>query len=168
VTALYELSVWLHILAATAWLGGMFFLVLVVVPWLRTRDGAMAGAFLRETGTRFRTVAWACFAVLLVTGALNLLARGVRPGDLVSPAWHASPFGRAVMLKLTLFAATLVVSALHDFRLGPRAADALDRDPTSAEATRLRRLASLLGYIDAVLALALVATAVIIVRGWPF
>ena len=79
--ALYLLSVWIHILAAMAWIGGMFFLVLVVVPWLRAGNRANAGAFLRETGQRFRSVGWSCFAILTVTGTFNLYARGVRLGD---------------------------------------------------------------------------------------
>ena len=55
--ALYLFSVWLHILAATAWIGGMFFLVLVVVPWLRRGNERQdAATFLQETGERFRAV----------------------------------------------------------------------------------------------------------------
>ena len=79
--ALYLLSVWVHILAATAWVGGMFFLVLVVVPWLRKGEGSNAAVFLRETGERFRSVGWACFGLLLVTGTFNLWVRGVRVSD---------------------------------------------------------------------------------------
>ena len=98
--ALYLLSVWIHILAAMAWIGGMFFLVLVVVPWLRAGNRANAGAFLRETGQRFRSVGWTCFAILTLTGTFNLYARGVRLGDFVRPEWLASPFGRSVLSKL--------------------------------------------------------------------
>lgn len=76
--ALYLLSVWVHILAATVWLGGMLFLVLVVVPWLRKGGGTDAAVFLRETGERFRSVGWGCFFVLLITGTFNLWFRGVR------------------------------------------------------------------------------------------
>ena len=98
--ALYLLSVWLHILAATAWIGGIFFLVLVVVPWLRRGDRSTAGAFLRETGQRFRSVAWVCFGILIATGTFNLWMRGVALSDFARVEWLTSPFGRSVTWKL--------------------------------------------------------------------
>lgn len=164
---LYFVSVWLHVLAATIWIGGMFLLVLVVVPWLRRGGRAAAGTFLRETGVRFRTVGWACFLVLAVTGTFNLWIRGVRPGHFLDAGWLDSPFGRTVTLKLGVFAIVLAASVVHDFVVGPRAAKALERDAGSPEAARLRRMASLLGRANALLALALLAIAVALVRGWP-
>lgn len=165
--ALYVFSVWVHMLAAITWIGGMFFLVLVVVPWLRRRDRATAAVFLRETGTRFRNVAWISFAVLLGTGVLNLWIRGVRPENFAQAEWLTSPFGHAVVCKLALFALVLVVSAVHDFVVGPRATLAVEHDPRSAAADKLRRQASLLGRANALLALLLIALGVILVRGWP-
>jgi hypothetical protein len=43
---------------------------------------------------------------------------------------------------------------------------AIERDPRSTEAAALRRQASLLGRLNVVLALLLVAIGVVIVRGW--
>ncbi|MCB9727855.1 MAG: DUF4149 domain-containing protein [Deltaproteobacteria bacterium] len=164
---LYLVSVWLHILAATVWVGGMFFLVLVVVPWLRTGDRDLAGKFLRETGERFRSVGWVCFGVVLVTGSFNLWVRGVRWSSFVDPRWLGSDTGKAVLAKLTLFAAVLIASAVHDFGIGPRAARAIERDPRAPVAEQLRRRASVLGRVNAMLGLALVAVGVMIVRGCP-
>lgn len=163
--ALYLFSVWIHILAATIWIGGMFFLILVVVPWLRGGGQRQAGALLRETASRFRTIAWACFAILLLTGTFNLWVRGVRFGDFANPDWLASPFGSTVLAKLVVFAIVLAMSARHDFVIGPRATVAIERDPLSAQAQKLRRQASLHGRTNALLALVLVALAVMLVRG---
>ena len=165
--ALYLAFVFLHILAAIVWIGGIFFLILVVVPWLRRGDRAAAGAFLRDTGIRFRDVGWICFVVLFGTGLANLWLRGVRPGRLADPEWLATPFARAVILKVLAFTAVLVVSAVHDFVVGPRATRAMEQDPGGAEAARLRRSASLLGRLNALLALALVFLGIVLVRGWP-
>lgn len=165
---LYLASVWLHILAATVWIGGMAFLVLVVVPWLRQRGSADAGKLLRETGARFRTVGWSCFGIAVITGAFNLWCRGVRLSDFARAEWLGSPFGHTVLWKLSVFALVLVLSAIHDFRTGPRATAALERDPTSSEAQRLRRTASLFGRVNALLGLLLVAIGVALVRGLPW
>lgn len=162
----YLLSVWIHILAAAVWIGGMSFVALVAVPWLR-QNRSNAGPFLRDTGLRFRSIGWACFGILALTGTFNLWMRGVRAADLTSSDWLAAPFGRALVLKLGLFATVLGVSALHDFVVGPQATSEIERDPRSPRANTLRRQASLLGRANVVLALAVVALAVVLVRGWP-
>lgn len=166
--ALYILSVYLHVLAAITWIGGMFFLVLVVVPWLRRGDRQKGAMFLRETGIQFRNVGWACFGILLVTGTFQLYFRGVGLTDFVRPEWLHSSFGRTVILKLGVFALVLISSVVHDFFLGPRATIAVEKDPRSAEAERFRRQASLLGRANVIFALLLVAFGVMLVRGNPF
>jgi copper resistance protein D len=165
---LYLLSVWLHILAATAWIGAMFFLMFVVVPWMRSGNLAAGSSFLRATGPRLRTVGWVCFAILLFTGTFNLWMRGIHPGDLASPAFLATSYGKVVAAKLLVFALVVAISARHDFVIGPRATVAIEQDPHSAESGSLRRRASLHGRANAVLALVLVALAVMIVRGTPW
>lgn len=165
---LYLLSVWFHILAATVWLGGMAFLVLVVVPWLRKGGAPSAAVFLRQTGERFRNVGWVCFGIIAVTGTFNLWMRGVRFGDFARSEWYGSAFGGTVVFKLGAFATVLLVSALHDFVLGPRATAAIARDPQSGEAQALRRRASLVARANVLLALALVAAGVMLVRGTPW
>jgi copper resistance protein D len=165
---LYLFSVWLHILAATVWIGGMAFLVLVVVPWLRRGNPGNAATLLRDTGKRFRTVGWICFCILLLTGSFNLWMRGVRLADFFRADWQSSPFGKAVLLKLALFGVVLLLSAVHDFIVGPRATAAIEHAPRSAEAQAWRRKASRLGRANALLALLLVAVAVTLVRGMPW
>ena len=166
--ALYLVSVWLHVLAATVWIGGMLFLVLVVVPWLRKGTHSNPAAFLRESGERFRNVAWICFGVLVVTGTFNLWVRGVRLSDFGRTEWLESPFGKTVLVKLSAFLFVLVVSAVHDFVVGPRATAAIAKDPRSTQARTERRRASLLGRINVLLALMIVAAAVMLVRGVPW
>jgi copper resistance protein D len=167
VRGLYVAAVWVHILAATVWVGGMLFLVLIVAPWLRGGGRAHALVVLREAGRRFRLVGWICFGVLLVTGSFALWMRGVRLGSFASLAWLGTAFGQIVLAKLGLFLVILVLSALHDFRIGPRATAVLERDPSSEEALRLRLRAAWMGRLNAVLGLAIVLVAVLLVRGVP-
>lgn len=164
---IYILSVCLHILAAMIWMGGMLFLVLVVVPWLRSGGRAQAGTFLHETGKRFRLVGWLCFAILTITGSFNLWVRGVRLADFISAEWISSAYGQIISLKLALFVMVLIVSFVHDFYIGPAATRAMASGPGSAESLKLRRRASLLGRLNVLFSLVIVALAVMIVRGVP-
>jgi uncharacterized membrane protein len=162
---LYELSVWLHILAACTWLGGMAFLVVVLVPLLRRRELAdVALQLVESSGRRFRALGWGCLSTLVVTGMVNMSFRGVRWADVLDGA----PAAAALRVKLMLVLAVLAISALHDFWLGPRAARMWREKPGSASASRDRRRAALLGRVNGTLALALVLLAVMVVRGgWP-
>lgn len=166
--ALYFFSVWLHILAAIAWVGGIFFLVLVVVPWLRAGNQQQAGTLLRDTGRRFRFVGWVCFAIVFITGSFNLWIRGVCLSSFADAGFRDSSFGRAVLLKLGVFAIVLLLSAIHDFWVGPAASEAMAAAPGSEAAKRLRRRASVMGRVTALLSLLLVGIGVALVRGAPF
>lgn len=161
----YLLSVWLHILAATTWLGGMIFLILVVVPTLRGVEPTVGARVVRDSGRRFRTVGWVCFGLLVITGSYNLWWRGVRLANLFDADWIASWFGRVLWLKLLVFSLVLALSAFHDFVLGPRASAARLAAPDAPTAEHLRRAARAFGRVTAVLALVLFALAVMLVRG---
>ena len=156
--ALYIASVWLHIVAAAVWIGGMAFFSLVMVPM--TKQLALPAIVVQWAGVRFRWVGWICLALMLLTGTVNLALRGIGWSDL----WR-SPLRETLGVKLLFVAAMLVVSALHDFIVGPRAGVLLQNDPTSVEAKRLRRMASWIGRINFLFALVAAALGVIFVRG---
>lgn len=166
---LYLISVFLHILSAMLWIGGMLFLILVVTPFLKQSDRMSSAQFYRNAGQRFRKIAWMGFAVFFVTGVFNLGYRGVRLTDFVRPEWFGSPYGKLVITKIALFIAILIVSAVHDFWIGPAATRAVTEggksDPAAAE--KLRKNAALFGRINFILGLAMVALGVMIVRGVP-
>lgn len=73
---LYLVSVWLHIVAAMAWVGGMLFLVTVLVPLLRTPAmRPQAAELFNALGRRFRIVGWVAIGTLVVTGLFNVTMR---------------------------------------------------------------------------------------------
>jgi uncharacterized membrane protein len=163
---LYVASVWLHILAAMVWIGGMAFLVLVLVQPLRNMERKdIAAALLATSGRRFRNVGWTCFAILIVTGVYNLYARGIRWDLATTTGFWKTPFGSVLALKLSIVAVLLAMSVVHDFFVGPRATDALARDPQSEEARRLRRWSSIAGRVTFLLSLVVVLLGVMLVRG---
>jgi putative copper resistance protein D len=163
---LYIFSVWLHIVAAIVWLGGSLFLVLVMMPVLRQPDlRAASPGLMHRVGIRFRTVGWACFALLMVTGVFNLGYRDVDWILLSDPALWRTSFGQQLAIKLALVAIIVVLSLAHDFVIGPRATRVWTDEPGSARALHLRQLAGWLGRLTVVLGLAVVAIAVMLLRG---
>lgn len=165
----YITSIALHIVAASLWVGGMLFLVLVLVPALRRLpDRQLAVLLIRETGRRFRSVGWATLGVLVATGTTNLLARGIRVETLGSRDFWSSPFGSVLAFKLGGVVTILLLSGVHDFYVGPRASEALRGNPNDPDALRLRAMAAWMGRLNLVLALIVVVCGVMLVRGRPW
>ena len=69
---MYQAAVVIHVISAITWLGGMLFLVMVMLPLAR-RDMASGQPgpgleMLRDAANRFLPVAWASMILLAVTG----------------------------------------------------------------------------------------------------
>ena len=163
---LYLLSVWLHLVAVIVWLGGMLFLVLVLIPAIRRPEyREIFSPLIHRVGVRYRWIGWIALAVLVLSGITNLAYRGFGWADLWSGRLWQGPFGRTLGIKLLLVAIVFALSALHDFLVGPRATALGRADPSSPEALRWRRRAAWIGRINMLLALIIVALGVALVRG---
>jgi len=165
---LYLLSVGLHLLAAATWIGALIFFGAVLAPALRAEGLARYRArVLTLVGLRYRIVGWISLAVLVVSGFSNLRLRGVSWQALSDPAFWANPWARVLAWKLALVAFLIAVNLHHDLFLGPRAARLLELHPESEDAARARRSASRLGRLELAISLAVLALAVLLVRGLP-
>ncbi|HVY55920.1 MAG TPA: DUF4149 domain-containing protein [Thermodesulfobacteriota bacterium] len=163
---LYTLSVFIHIVSAMVWIGGMFFLVLVLIPVLRKPEfRPLFPPLFHNVGIRYRLVGWVSLALLILTGIFNLAYRGYGFDDLASGRLFEGPFGRTLFMKLVTVSLILVISAIHDFWLGPTAGALIREDPLSPRGNRLRRAAVMMGRLNFVLALLVVFLAVMLVRG---
>ncbi len=91
----------LHVLAATIWVGGQIALA-AVVPVVRRVAGPDA---LRAVAQRFQQVAWPAFVVLVATGVWNLLA--VHAGD------QSSSYLTTLFVKLLLVGVSGATAAVH-------------------------------------------------------
>jgi len=109
------IRVFLHVLAATVWVGGQLTLV-AVIPVLRP-----AGVeHVRAVARRFQLVAWPAFLVLLATGVWNLLALHVADQ---STQWLVTLFAKLVCVAISGLAA-----ALHILVAAPRVRNAPSDD----------------------------------------
>ena len=152
--------VWLHLLAAVAWIGGMVFLSLVLVPVLKREPfAAQRSALIRAAALRFRLVVWVAVGALLTTGPLLVMSRGWSPGEL--DGWPT-----ALTIKLTLIAILLTLIVAHDFFIGPRVGRILQTpEPSRTGHDRLLvASSSWLPRLSLLLALAVLFAAVSLAR----
>lgn len=152
--------IWLHVLAAVVWIGGMVFLSLILVPVLKREPFVpQRGALMRAAGRRFRFVVWAAVALLMITGPLLMIGRGWSPAD--PGGWPP-----ILVAKLTLIVVLLALTVAHDFFVGPRVGRALQA-PAASRTDRDRFLvagSAWLPRLSLLLAFAVVGTAVIVAR----
>lgn len=134
----------------------MIFISLILAPALRKFPPDTRGELLRTVGTATKAVGWVAVMVLLFTGFLNALHLQIQ--------WDTF-IGRLLMIKLTLVAVMIVLSALHDFILGPLLV-ARQRMPAPQQPStfRLRQLVPWLARINLLLALGVIYLAVLIAR----
>lgn len=110
---------WIHILAAISWVGGMFFVAFILGPYVRRvvppqeRTTLMAAV-----GKRFSYLGWSAIFTLVCTGIYNA-ARFLRSWD----ALLSTNFGHILLVKIGLVAVMIGLSIAHDFFLGPRQRD---------------------------------------------
>ncbi len=91
--------VFVHVLAATVWVGGQLTLA-GLVPGLR----ALGPDAPRTVARRFNRIAWPAFGVLVATGIWNVLA--------IDPEWD-SDYGRTVMVKVLVVTASGISALFH-------------------------------------------------------
>jgi putative copper export protein len=100
------IRVFLHVLAATIWVGGQLTLA-GLVPGLR----ALAPTAPRAVARRFNLIAWPAFAVLVATGIWNIVA--------VDPDWSSS-YGVTLSVKIAVAAASGITAYVHTRSRTPR------------------------------------------------
>jgi uncharacterized membrane protein len=155
-----SLIVWLHLVAAVSWIGGMIFLSVVLVPILKREPFASQKALLfLAMARRFRVVVWGMIAVLLFTGPLLLHQRGI-------PIADPSRWPTTLAVKLGLVTILLLLTLAHDLIMGPRVGRIV-QFPTESR-TRFDHALVLgsrwLARFSLLLALAVLFTAVMLAR----
>ena len=152
--------VWIHLLAAMVWIGGMVFLSVVLVPVLK-RDGAFAqyALLFRTIAYRFRAVVWGAMGILVATGLTLAAGRSI---PLMEPSRWPTMFAAKIGLVTLLFTLTL----LHDLVVGPRVRRSLGipEAERSARDRVLLRYSVLVPRISLLVALLVLLLAVVLAR----
>lgn len=163
---MYHLSVFIHITSAIFWIGGMLFTAGVLVPATRHKLlKEKKGAFFALVGEKFSRISWILFIVLIITGITNLLTRGYTADQLLTGSFWLEVFGGNLFIKLLIFALVLIVSGIHDFYAGPKAAELMDEQPNHPQTNRMRKISSWLGCLNLLLGLLILYYAMRLLRG---
>jgi len=121
---LQALILWLHLLAAMTWIGGLVFQVLVVFPTLAR--AALTGERLRfalSLEARFRVILWPAVGLALFTGLVNLL--NVWYATVVAASSISPRFLPLLSVKLSLVVGMIAVQAVQQLLIYPRRVAAL-------------------------------------------
>lgn len=124
-----------HLLFTAAWLGGLLYISVALVPAARALPARAQALLLARGAPEFGVVAIVSAAALAITGPLNA---GVHLTSLAQIATTA--YGRVLFVKSELFLIMVVISAYHAFWLRPRLARSLDHSAQARFAT-LRQVA---------------------------
>ena len=130
---------WVHLVAATVWVGPQFFMFVVTVPALRAIQTAEVRLqVLRVITTRFGWLAWAALGVIVLSGMSNLFQEADEFGHLWDPDYR---YFQVFSTKMAVVGVAVLLTAVHTFIIGPRQLRLLEETRgDSPEALRLRRL----------------------------
>ena len=165
---MYFLNVWLHILAAAIWTGGLIYTAAVVVPFALGHQPGERQRILRALGRRFRWIGWSSIGVLIVTGIGNLILRlspirfsQILNGDVFNPDKVERLIAVWLPVKLLLVVSMIGLMVFHDVT-SMRAAKKFQGDPDAAPGNRAGSRAAALATL---IAIAVLYVSVRLVRG---
>ena len=153
---------WIHILAATIWVGPQVFLFVAAVPAVRTiEDLQVRTRVMRVITTRFNYLAWGALTVLVITGIANLYEHDLEVDQLFD-----LNFGVVFQVKMTLLIATVALTGLHSFVLGPRVLRMQESAVDAAEIAPVRRWSIIVSAVNMLIALGIVFCGALLSSSW--
>ncbi|MCK9451123.1 MAG: hypothetical protein M0Q90_05485 [Bacteroidales bacterium] len=158
---IYILSVYIHIVSASLWLGGMLFLILAFIPGIKNHPDKIN--IIGKVSLKYSKVGMVVLALLLITGIYQLEYRGIQ---WTVDYFTSSSFGRIAGLKILVFILITFVSLIHDHYIGNRAIEAWKSQPEHPETLKIRKLSRHMGRFGFLLALLAAYLGVLLVRGW--
>jgi len=148
------LTDWLHLLAISVWLGGLFvfgFALRAAFPWTVNEGAARHFA---SIANRFSRMATFCVVGLLLTGLLHPRLRLMSFSTL-----FRIPYGWVLLLKLLFVLLMLMLAALNRYYLLPQLGGESDH--------RARRLITIIGRLEWLLAAFVLASSALLTQLTP-
>lgn len=109
---LYPTLDFLHILATAVWIGGMIYIVLVLMPSLAAIDPPQRGKLMGAAAKRFTIFSWSSVLVLLITGYMKT------PDGMLFDA--STTYGVTLTLKHVAVLLMMIIGVLIGFVIVPK------------------------------------------------
>ena len=166
---MYQAAVAVHIVSAVVWLGGMLFMVMVMLPVarqaMREGDPGAGLEMLKDAASRFLPVAWTAMILLGLSGAYLAWEHwGIRPGVFFSDDGR---FMQIMRVKTGLFMMVVLFSLIHDFWLGPKILEKLDAARAAGEVlpqSLARKVVRMTAGVNLLAAMSILVLAVWLIR----
>lgn len=153
---LYLLSIYLHIIFAAFWIGGMLFLPLILMPNIKNNPERTHLLF--HTGIKFRFYGWIALIGLIITGIINMHFKDF---SFNIEFLTNNQIGKLLGIKLLLFCIMIALSGLHDFYIGTKTIEQIQQNKSNST----KQLARWSGRINLLIALSIAFLGTVISRG---
>lgn len=136
---MYQINLWIHILMACVWVGGLVYTAAVVVPYATKHEPKQRQEILRSLARGFRWIGWGSLIAAVITGIGNLSL-----GSYV-PKWLPWKVGSVLLMILLML--------FHDvtsIQSAKRAAKTHEGDAASAPGNRAGSIAAAIATLAAI------------------
>ena len=144
---------WIHLIAASIWVGGSLFIGIVFSPLLKTMTSSVEERMqiMIRVGKRFNKVAVPSLIILMVTGLYTSNALIGNPDLLVSTS-----YGKFLIIKIILVIALIITYAVHVRVIRKDVEEKImSNKMPEPEIQKLRKKIIILGEITVVLSVAI-------------
>ncbi len=153
---MYQFNVFIHLLLAAIWVGGLIYTAAVVIPFAVRQDPEEKQRILRGLARKFRNLAWGSMLLLIITGIGNLSLRPARVkigqlfnGEAFDPT-KVDPFlATWLPWKLAFIAVAILLMLYHDYS-SIRAAKEHAGSPETAPGNRAGSIAAALATLASI------------------
>jgi putative copper resistance protein D len=154
---------WIHLIAASIWVGGSLFIGIVFSPLLKTMTNSVEERMqiMIRVGRRFNKVAVPSLIILMVTGLYSSHVLLSKPDLLV-----ATSYGTFLIIKIILVIVLIIIYAIHVRVIRKDVEEKImSNQMPEIEIQKLRKKIIILGEITVVLSIAILFFAALLDAG---
>jgi putative copper resistance protein D len=157
------LIMWVHLIAASIWVGGSIFIGIVLAPLLKTISDSIEGrlSIMIRVGRKFNKIGIPSLIVLIVTGIYNSVGFILNPAMMLSTS-----YGIILLIKIMLVIILLITFAVHVRLIRSEVERKIESKQLSGEfLQKLRSKIIMLGRLTVILSLAILLMAALLHSG---